>query len=1100
MYSTRLVKAALLIGAAGVFLAGTASPAAAQRTGVVRGTVRDASTNRPVAGVQILVVGTRIGAVSDREGLYELQNIPVGSVRVQVRAIGYASQVITAPVSATQPTVLDLTLKESVIRLDAVVVTGTGAAVEKKQLGNTIGTIDLKTLEFAPVQTFSEALAAREPGLVALPSSGLAGSGARIRIRGTSSLSMSNEPVVYVDGIRIDNAGGLDGGVSSNAAGPSRLDDINPEAIERIEVLKGAAAATLYGSEASAGVIQIFTKRGTSGAPRFSFRIEQGISQYPDVYKPNAGFARDQAQADRINELYGLSVAPYQVFERTFVDDMLETGHQQIYSASVSGGTEVVNYFVAGRFIRDNGPFGGEELGPARDLNRKMQGNFNLTIFPRERLSFRLGGMFTDVRHELPNNGNNIFGVVSLAMFGKPELGSCDDLDGDGAMDINRTRMIGNTTPVCEISGNPTGQIAFMTVRESMQQVTAQNLEHFNGNLTATYQAAQSLNIEATFGLDATNGRSFEFAPFGYDFDNFTGNNVDGFRNIGARNHRELTVDVKGIWSERRGNISSTLTLGGQGFISKDKTSGGFGSRFPGPGLEVAGAAANQSLREASLQSTNIGLFAQEQVGINDFIYVTGGGRWDRNSAFGEATGGAFYPKAGFSVIPSDMESWASELLSTVRVRAAFGKAGLQPGAFDKFTTFGPGPTSEGPGLEPSNLGNDSLAPEKSTEYEVGFEFGLFEDRAAIDVTYWKRTTIDALIARQFPVTGGFTQSQLVNIGELEGKGWEVKFDVLAVDKSNLSIGFFANASYLKERIVSMGAAPPIKVGGSYPRYRNFLKGPEDIDGDGKLDFFAPGAYFGAALVDFTPGQTVPFDIDGDGQADTEAQFRAFLASNSSISLSSAEMGPLLRDDDGDGDLLDHYLGKPTPDWTGSFGTNVTLFHNLQVNTVFEYKTGNYFVTNLTDAFRKSNPAIGRNTSKAAQVEATLLDPATQSDPDARFDAAMTWATELKALAPFSGLNTIENAKFLRLREIGFTWSAPPDFAGKFGLDNLVFSLTGRNLKKWSGYTGIDQEMNAVARCGGAGAASRDCNFLDGVDAFGLPLPRRFTFAVQVGF
>ncbi|MFQ6047650.1 MAG: TonB-dependent receptor domain-containing protein, partial [Gemmatimonadales bacterium] len=617
------------------------------------------------------------------------------------------------------------------------------------------------------------------------------------------------------------------------------------------------------------------------------------ISTYPEVYHPNAGFARDQAQADRINELYGAAdptwtnVAPYDVFEREFVKDLFETGRQQVYSGSVTGGGDIINYYVSGRFAQDNGPFGGTELGPARDFNRRIQGNFNLTIFPRERLSFRVGGMFTDSRHELPNNGNNIFGVVSLAMFGKPEAAWCDDIDGDGTQDV--AGRIGNTMPLCEESGNPTGQIAFMTVRESMQQVTAQDAEHFNGNFTATYQAAQSLNLEATFGLDATNGRSFEFAPFGYDLDKFTGNNVLGFRNIGSRNHRELTLDVKGIWNARMGSMTSAFTAGGQGFISNTKTSGGFGSQFPGPGLEVAGAAANQSLREGFIETVNIGLFAQEQIGVNDWIYITGGGRWDRNSAFGENTGGAFYPKASISVIPSDMPTWGSTTLSTMRLRAALGRSGLQPGAFDKFTTFGPGPTSEGPGLQPRNLGNEDLAPEKSLEIELGAELGIFDDRAAFDVTYWKRTTTDALVNQQFPLTGGFQNPQLVNIGELEGKGWELKFDWLALDLENLSVGVFANGSYLKERIVSMGTAPPIKVGGSYPRYRNFLKGPEDTDGDGVVDtYYAPGALFGAALVDYTPGSTVPFDTNGDGQPDTEAEFKAFLTGTPSVSLSSA--------------------------------------------------------------------------------------------------------------------------------------------------------------------------------------------------------------------
>ena len=1087
MSHTKLFRVALLFGAAAVLLAGTAVPAAAQATGTVRGVVRDASTQRPVAGVQIGVEGTRIVAITDREGRYELANVPVGSARIRVRMIGYSSQLAEAAVTM-QPMDLDFTLKQSVIALDAVVVTGTGAAVEKKQLGNTIATIDLKTIERAPVQTFSEAIAARDPSVNLLPSSGLAGTGARIRIRGTSSLSMANEPVVYLDGVRIDNSGGLDG-VSANAAGASKLDDINPESIERIEILKGAAAATLYGSEASAGVIQIFTKKGSRGAPRFSFRIEQGISQYPNRFHPNAGFARDADQAAALSDHYGISIQPYEVFERTFVTDMFETGRQQVYSASVTGGSETINYFVSGRFADDNGPFGAEHLGPARDKNRKIQGNANITIFPRERLSFRVGAMFTDSKHELPNNGNNIFGVVSLAMFGKPELASCDDVDGDGKPDVDRTQMTGETTPICTQSGNPTGQIAFMTPREAMQQETVQDAEHFNGNITATYQAAQSLNIEATFGIDVTNGRSFEFAPFGYDLDAFTGNNTNGFRTIGSRNHRELTLDIKGIWSTRYHDFSSTLTAGGQGFVSTNKTSGGFGSNFPGPGLEVAGAAANQSLRESWLQVVNTGLFAQEQIGFRDFAYLTLGGRWDRNSAFGENTGGAFYPKAGISIIPSDMPGWTSSLLSTFRVRAALGKSGLQPGAFDKFTTFGPAPTFVGAGLQPNNLGNEDLSPEKSTEYEVGAEFGLFDNRAAIDVTYWKRVTRDALIRRQFPVTGGFTQSQLDNIGELQGKGVEIKFDWLAMDRENVSVSLFATGSYLKENINSMGQAPPIKIGGSYPRYRNFLK-----------EGFAPGTFFGAALVDFTPGSTVPFDVNGDGQPDSESEFKAFLTSEESISLSSSEMGPLLRDDDGDGDLLDHFLGKPVPDWSGAFGANITLWRNLQVNTLFEYKTGNYSVTNLTDAFRKANPSIGRNIKAAAEVEATMANPATQNDVDARFAAAMKWATELKALAPFSGLNTIENARFIRWRELSFSYTAPQAFAGKFGVDNLVFTLAGRNLHKWDGYSGIDQEMNAIGRCNSGGSASTSCNFLDGVDAFGLPIPRRYSVSVQFGF
>ncbi len=1095
----RFTKAALAFAAVGVLMALTAGAAAAQRVGTIRGVVHDAGSRQPIQGVQVMVEGTRLGAVTDAEGRFELANVPEGSVNLRVRMIGYNTQMIETGVSPTQPATVEVAMRQSVIQLDAVVVTGTGAAVEKKQLGNTIATVDMSRIESAPVQTFSEALAGREPSVSLSAGSGLSGSGARIRIRGSNSLSMSNEPVVYLDGVRIDNGTGMSN-VNTGAAQSSMLDNISPESIERIEVLKGAAAATLYGSEASGGVIQIFTKRGSQGPPRFSFRIEQGISMAPDAFKYQHGFARTAGQAARLDSVYGGTedwpsggLGTYEVFSRDFMGDLLETGRNQVYSASVTGGGELVNYFVSGRFQHDNGVVGFEEIGPARDMNRKVQGNATITVFPRQRLSFRVGALYTDTRQDIPQNGNNIYGVLPLIQDSKPELAYCAR-DENGDM-ILPSGTLGRHTPDCK--GNAWGMTAFMTPRESMQQETGANSEHFNGNITASYQPMADLDIEATFGIDVTNSRTSQMAAFGYDVDDFTGRSTDGYRWIGQRNNRELSIDLKGNWTRRFGTFSSQFTVGVQGFISTNTRTGSDGVDFPGPGLKVVEAAANQVAYETWIQVVNTGLFAQEQIGFNDFMYLTIGGRWDKNSAFGENTGGAFYPKIGASIVPSDMPGWRSTLLSTFRVRGALGRSGLQPGAFDQFTTYQPGAVWLGPALYPDNLGNENLAPEKATEWEVGTEFGLFENVLGLEATYWNRLTRDALVERQFPLTGGFYNEQLDNIGELKGQGVEFKVDWLALDRQNLTVSLFASGSWIKERILSMGVAPPIKVGGSYPRYRNYLRGPEDWDNDGTIEYFAPGAYFGAALIDYTPGETVPFSLDGGATQASEAEFREWLTSQESVFFNDAELQPLLRDDDGDGDLLDSYLGKPSPDWTGAFGANINLWRNFDLNSLFEFKTGNYSITNLTDAFRKSNALIGRNTPEAAQVEATLENPATQSDEQARFDAAMQWATELKALNPHAGLNTIEDGKFLVLRELSLTWRAPLDVASTVGLGNLSVTMAGRNMYKWTPYTGIDQESNFQARCVGSGVS---CNFGDSIDAWGLPLPRRFTMSVQFGF
>jgi TonB-dependent SusC/RagA subfamily outer membrane receptor len=265
MSSTKWYRAALATIGVVALAASTTTTALAQPTGTIEGVVT-AGAGRPLANAQVFLSGSgisavaaagRIRTVTDEAGRYTLSNVPAGATEVRSRLVGYSQQIAQVTVISGQITEVNFELNRSVIALDEIVVSGAGGQVQKKQLGNTISTLDASDFEMAPVTDFATALQGREPSVVGLPSGGLAGQGSRIRIRGTNSLSMSNEPVVYVDGVRVDNNGGFAGDVFTNGGMPSRLDDINPETIERIEVLKGAAAATLYGSEASSGVIQI---------------------------------------------------------------------------------------------------------------------------------------------------------------------------------------------------------------------------------------------------------------------------------------------------------------------------------------------------------------------------------------------------------------------------------------------------------------------------------------------------------------------------------------------------------------------------------------------------------------------------------------------------------------------------------------------------------------------------------------------------------------------------------------------------------------------------------------------------------------------------
>src|SRR5437879_5630326 len=512
----RRMRAALALGTGLALLCACALAAAAQTTGTIRGKVTDATTGRPVDGAQLYVAGTDLGTLSNADGQYQF-TVRAGTVELRSRRVGYATATQQVTVTPGEATVADFSLKQAAIGLDAVVVTGTGAETEKRKLGNTVATIDAAALKNAPVVSFSEQLAAREPGVSVLPSGGLTGEGARIRIRGSASLSQPNEPVVYVDGVRVDRAGGFGDYIGTGGGGsPSRLDDINPEAIERIEVLKGAAAATLYGTEASSGVIQIFTKAGSRGAPRFDIVSEQGAISQPDSrYEPNFGFARTAAEAQRLGLFYfnnANALQPFQLFSRPVITSLFETGYTTSQSASVSGGTPGVTYYVNGRFYQENGPWGARELGPAQDFDRKVQGSASVVILPTDNVKLRVNAQYADANPETPTNNNNIYGTTAEAMFAKPELATCYTggvPTGDGHCALPDAS--GNPIPGTIGPGNPLGQAAFATVRENQQERIRQSTKHFTGNVNAVYQPWSQLSVEGTFGVDVVNQVSTAF-------------------------------------------------------------------------------------------------------------------------------------------------------------------------------------------------------------------------------------------------------------------------------------------------------------------------------------------------------------------------------------------------------------------------------------------------------------------------------------------------------------------------------------------------------------------------------------------------------------
>jgi len=1038
----------------------------------------------------VVVQGTNTGTTTGGDGTFRITGVPTGNQTIVVQFVGYGDEQRDVTIEDGQTLSLELVLRESAVNLSEVVVTGAGGESERRKLGNSVASIDASGLESAPVQSLSDMLQGRSPGVVGLPSGGLTGEGSRIRIRGSASLSQSNEPIVYVDGVRANNGGGFSGFADTGGGGvPSRLDDINPNAISNVEILKGAAAATLYGTQASNGVLQITTKRGQQGDLRVSFSSEATVSQYPDAYPDQTGFARTSSQASSMEEVLGGDVQPYELVSQNLARDLTDaTGLGQTYSASVSGGSEGIEFYVSGRFQGDESPFDPQFLrnpdypsgiSPlSSNKVSRVQGMANLTITPGEDFQMLVSTGYTDTKLSSVQTNNNIYGTISLAQFSKPE---------QVQPGINRS-----------------GTIAFATVNESLMQEVTQDVQRFFGSSDITYSLTDELNLSANLGVDFTSSLAQERRPFGWNIDGFSSDTPDGSKDVGSQNQLFLTSDLQSRYETEVGDaFTSELIAGAQGFFQYNTTESSSGSQFPGPGFEVVDAGANVSVGESISEIVNAGVFAQEQVGYQDYLFLTVGGRYDANSAFGSSFSGVFYPKAQVSFVLTDSPFFGeSSVLSSLRLRTAIGQSGLQPGAFDAQTTFTSLSSSTGAGVVPDNLGNPDLQPEVATEWEAGFDAGFFGDRFSTTLTYWNRTVDDALVDRQFPPTGGFRNTQLVNIGQIQAQGIEAEISGTVFENEGFSVDAFANTAYLHQEVSDLGGAPPIKVGGSYPRYRNYI-----------VEGYSPGSHFGVQLQD-TPDGTLPVDLNGDGSPDTEQELVDYLG-NLSVSDLRGAFGTALpqspssvliaeNPDSPTGNSKDNYLGKPTPDFQGSFGFDATLFRNWTVSTLFEYKAGNYQVNNLTDAFRQANPIIGRNLPSSARVERDYLtggvddSGSPQNSGEVRLEALKTWLDDQLALAPFSGLNTVKDADFVRWRELSLTYRVPSRWVQGFGARRLSLTASGRNLMLFTKYDGVDPELNAVGRGGGANGLEN--NYLTGVEAFGFPLQREFSFKIRLQF
>ena len=767
----------------------TPLPVAAQARGSIQGTVTIEGTARPLGAVQVAVPRTGLATQTSDAGTYRLTNVPEGTHEVRFQRIGYAPVIREVTLGAAGVVTVDVSLREAPVSLEQVVVTATGEQ-RKKEIPHTLSTISAEEIQDAPVSNTQQLITARAPGVTVLSNSGQPGSGGMIKLRGTNSLSQGNNPIIYVDGVRIFSG---TRGVVPNARQTSLpLNDINPEDIERVEIVKGAAATTLYGTEASGGVIQIFTKRGRSGPAEWSLEAGGGTNDLESMGPegdPTGLFVKECRGAnlrtlDIVQFLSGGAPNPRFGQDVIFEDptcpasgSWLRKGVIQRYSGSVRGGTDATRYFASANFAQEQGAL---RVGESKDGG--FRGNF--TFAPNSRTEFTVNSSYTRRNLEWVPDGNLANGF--LLNVGR---GPNNNFKGGGCS---------AQAQVCLANG------------EIFKLSTESGSDHFITGFTARYTPSAALTNRLTIGYDFNNSTNESITQFGHL------RNPSGQLLVGDWRRTFLSVDYASTWTfQFRSSVTSSLSWGGQVFNDNLRIQNVQGDSVVGPNEPTLTSYARRAVTTDTRQrEVNAGFFVQEQLGWNDRLTLTAGVRVDGNSSFGEDFGLQAYPKVGVAYVLSDHAFWPSHWIDPLKLRAAYGESGKAPGAFDAGRTWSVITGDEGKaGFSPNQVGNPNLGPERTREMELGFEASALNSRVNVDFTYFNTRTVDALIQVRYSPSLGFLNRQLENVGELKNTGVEVLIDGSILELPNVGLRARVNYTSINSEATNLGGQPEISIG-----------------------------------------------------------------------------------------------------------------------------------------------------------------------------------------------------------------------------------------------------------------------------------------------
>jgi TonB-linked SusC/RagA family outer membrane protein len=1011
-----------------------------QATGAVVGRVIDSATTRGIANVTVAIRSTKVSTVTSADGRFTLSAVPVGDQVLTARLIGYRPGAQRIHVTSQTPASVAITLAPAATVLSGVVTTATGQQ-RRLEVGSDITILNADSImKTAPITSVTDLLEGRVPGLTVVHSSGTPGDPARLRLRGAASIQGSNDPIVVVDGVRMYYTGANENGAASTllVSGrayprPSPLDQIDPNSIQTIEVFKGPSASAMYGSDAANGVIVITTKQGRPGRTHWSLTGNTSTSSIPGSYPTitysfghlltggnsaglfcNAdGFSGTPCAVDSTISFQALNDPRYTPLTR---------GGGASGSATVSGGSQSLTYSLTGSMSNDRG------MVKLPTASREQYVRFTGKAPPNWMMhpdSYYLWGLNGQVSAALSSTANvTVSNWISNSDQERTSLG----LTGVG-------ELIGQFVDTVRLGTN--GLLNRFT-----EQATANTAKSTNA-ITLAWQARPWLHVNLTGGVDQQHGTDRTFQPSGLP-EQLTGSAADSG---GAYSLSRSSANVKTL----NLNTSSTISLpmGKQlalsmGFNAQNTTQGSETIRtsfIPIGVTDPSGFVPNQttSYQTTSAGST-FGWYVEPTLRLSERFFFSPGIRLDGGSASGGNVRFTGFPKMALSWVALDQSNanggWR-DVLSTLRLRGAYGYAGVQPGPADRLRLVSlPSVVLDGitplPGVVINTQGNTKLRPERSAEMELGFDAEFLESRFSLTATYFHKKRLDAilssLVASSVGGGGGVGAtsssslgSQRRNIGTVRNVGLELDANAQLVRSDPFQWDVHVQTTSKSSKLLSFASG----INGS------------------------PGA-FGSRLA-------IGYPIDGIWVRPLEGY--ADLDHNGVIGLTEISMGDSAE-----------YLGTQDAPFTSSFSSRVGLFNNrLSFNVQFDYQSG---VTQY-DAL-----ALTELQSAANAPNATLEEQ------------AIYVASEYASVFSPNGLLTprylYQTVSMLRWNSMSVSYVLPTSFARALRGQAMTVSVQGSNLWLHTNYQGKDPNVNAETRG-------------EGVTDFGqIPLPRTWVLRVTL--